>query len=52
MMTLTQEELNEIRNYLMEQPTKFSLPLINYLSKKEQEEAMKLQEEKSSEDGK
>lgn len=48
-MILTQEELDQIKNYLLEQPTKFSLPLIQWFAKKEQEAALK--EIKTNEDG-
>lgn len=32
-MTLNDEQLKEIENYLMDMPTKFGLPLLNYLAK-------------------
>ena len=34
MLTLSQQEIKEIENYINEIPTKYGLPLINYLNTK------------------
>jgi 3'-phosphoadenosine 5'-phosphosulfate sulfotransferase (PAPS reductase)/FAD synthetase len=48
MVTLTQQELIELKNFANEIPTKYGLPILQFLQQKEQEQ--KEQEPKEQEE--
>jgi hypothetical protein len=41
MLTLDEKSLNELNNFLQEMPTKFGLPIINFLNAKIKEQSQK-----------
>jgi hypothetical protein len=39
-MTLTKEEVDQLRNYALELPTKYGVTLLQFLAKKEKEDVL------------
>ncbi len=52
MLTLNQQEVKEIQDYLNEIPTKYGLPLINYLNMKLQQSGEQVPQEVKQEEEK
>ena len=52
MLTLNQQEIKEIQDYLNEIPTKYGLPLINYLNMKLQQNGEQVAQEVKQEEEK
>lgn len=45
MLTLNQNEIKEIQDYINDLPTKYGVPLLNYLNMKIQQQNQPVQEE-------